>query len=1154
MDKTQLKKFAQNFRQILLEEFKAQLKVLDDHYRNEASSIHSDQYQLFQALQNDLRAMTPGRFLETAVYTWFNRFVALRFLELNQMLPPEHASPWESKESLLRSTKDLGQLFPQIFTTKAHFDLLLPDDEELLHLLKPLFDLKTSNFESIEVIGWLYQYYQQETPGSTSKRKPYTKDEIPARTQLFTPNWVVRFLVENSLGDWWVKHGGTPSLLQKWPFYVKRDTHHSGPNATSLEPNRGPLPDPTSIKIFDPCCGSGHILVYAFTVLEQIYQACGFSDIDIPELILRHNLSGIDIDQRAAELATFAVFLRARTSDSQILQRPIARTWRCYSFPEPAIFPRSLLDQLPSAELKDQAHDIFDYFTLSKEVGSLLLFPKERFGTLSDFLTRNEYASRQFDALKPYIDIYQVITNQYDFVITNPPYLRSALMNQPLKEYLTANFTDYKSDLFAAFFQRCLFWLKSQGYFAVMTPSVWLRASTFVKLRQMILRDLSLNVLVEPAPGSFFSDAAVNICASVFQIATSQKHTTKPEASVFGRITEKTSMPEQGQLLQQAIRSSSGTESVSFHQHQLLEFQPLPGHAFLYHLSPRALQLLRTVPNLATYAPPRQGMITGNNQRFIRYWFEVPPEKLDIRWLPHNKGGGYRKWYGNREYVIDWEDDAYAIKNNQTQGKRRSRVPNFNYNFQPSLSWSALTSGNLSVRYYDKTFTFNSAGISCFPPDKDRLYLLGLLNSKVAQYFAKALSSSLNFNAGDLAKIPIIFDETIRHQVETLTQENLDITQSDYDEHEISRNFTVHPLISIAKEHPHSTFASLCEQYQAICQSRQQQLCQNETTLNQLFITSFRLTNEISPIVPLNSLSIHVPNTSEIIQSFLSFFVGCIFGRFEVTNFQHIPPTFLLFSPSASANLQTNALMLNSQPIETNTPIIKSQPIETNTPIINSQPIETNTPIIKSQPIETGAPIASDVIAELKAFLKSVFPQIDPATTLEFLADHLDRNFHESAESALRRYFIKKFFIYHARTYCYCPIYWQLDSSKKHAFTALFYIHAYHPSATDSPLRERSTLLKLNAQVLAPIISRYQNVIDNFSQKIHTETSLTTQRALRHQLDRLRAELEEIQTYQQKVCNLLDRLPVVNLDYGIQANYAKLQTVLSNLPSHRSSH
>ena len=641
-------------------------------------------------------------------------------------------------------------------------------------------------------------------------------------------------------------------------------------------------------------------------MLDQIYRAAGFAAPYIPELILRHNLYGLDLDPRAATLATLAVLLRARLSDPTILHRPIAQTWRCHSFPDPAVFPRSLLDTPPTAALQDQAHALFDHFTLGQDLGSLLLPAATDFSALAQYLTPTNPLSTY---LSPYLTVHQLLTDHYDFVITNPPYLRSTLMNQPLKNYLKDNFTDFKADTFAAFIYRSTLWLKSQGCLALMTPSNWLHATTFQPLRQFILKHLQLNTLVQPAPGSFFSEAAVDVCASVLQLLATSTTSAQPapacpnsSATTFLRLTTKTSMPEQGRLLQRYLHDLSAQSSAAtapdppaVHQYQrsLSDFASLPGQPFLYQLSPRALQLLRTAPKLADYAPPCQGIITGDNHRYLRYWFEPDPSTLGTKWLPHNKGGDYRKWYGNREFVIDWDAQISTAKSSSASSataqksaasRRRARLANLNKNFQPSLSWSAVTSGDLSVRFYDERFTFNSAAPSCFPPISQRLYLLGLLNSVVSQFFARALNPSLNLNPGDLAKLPVIIDEAIRHQVESLVQANLNLAQADYDEQETSPDFTAHPLLRLAQTTPTSqpdqtapasqpdqavsdaqsdqtasaapsSLADLCAAYQKLCRNRQSQLQTNETTLNQLFLTSFHLTAELSPQVQLSTLS-----------------------------------------------------------------------------------------------------------------------------------------------------------------------------------------------------------------------------------------------------------------------------------------------------------
>lgn len=1149
MNKSELKKFAATFRSALSQAFKQQLQTLS---LDGPTTLPANPASDSAALSRTLRALTPARVLETATYTWFNRLVALRFMELRGLLPPEAPSPWDSRGHLLRSTHQLATQLPQIFTGPAYLDLFLPEDAALVPLLQPLLALAPQNFQSIETIGWLYQYYQQSSRRSQSRR-PYAKSEVPAATQLFTPDWVVKFLVENSIGRWWLDHGGDPALAQNWSFLVPCSNPPSARatspahEISSLHPT--PPPDPTTIKIFDPCCGSGHILVYAFTVLEQIYRTAGFAAQDIPELILRHNLYGLDLDPRAATLATLAVLLRARLSDPTILHRPIAQTWCCHSFPNPAAFPRSLLDTPPTVALQDQTHTLFDHFTLGQDLGSLLLPAATDFSTLTQYLAPTNPLSTY---LSPYLTVHQLLADHYDFVITNPPYLRSTLMNQPLKNYLKDNFTDFKADTFAAFIYRSTLWLKPQGRLALMTPSNWLHATTFQPLRQFILKHLQLNTLVQPAPGSFFSEAAVDVCASVFQLPATPAAPTQPapappgsSATTFLRLTTKTSMPEQGRLLQRCLhdlsaQSSAATasdlpatasdppatasdspatasDSPAVHQYQrsLSDFASLPGQPFLYQLSPRAFQLLRTAPKLADYAPPCQGIITGDNHRYLRYWFEPDPSTLGAKWLPHNKGGDYRKWYGNREFVIDWDAQISATKSGSTSSaaaqkpaapRRRTRLANLNKNFRPSLSWSAITSGDLSVRFYDERFTFNSAAPSCFPPANQRLYLLGLLNSVVAQFFARALNPSLNLNPGDLAKLPVIIDEAIRPQVESLVQANLNLAQADYDEQETSPDFTVHPLLRLAQPDQTasaapSSLADLCAAYQKLCRNRQSQLQTNETTLNQLFLTSFHLTAELSPQVQLSTLSLQVPTTSAIIRTFLSYVIGCALGRFQ-------PPT-----PQ------------QPQPPQPPQPLHSLAPPSPQPPA----PLPPSSLAAPRPPLQT----IPDLLSYLNTFLSAYFGAAHLSANLNFIADQLDRTYHEPAPTTIARYLAKQFFTDHARAYHHCPIYWQFTSGRAHAFDAFLYAHRYRPTnlTPADPSTKTSTLSALQSLVAS-------------AQPSPITTRCTPARRARLQ--------QELQAYAAALTPLAADPPRLNFDLGILANYARLQPLLAKLPRRRN--
>ena len=798
-----------------------------------------------------------------------------------------------------------------------------------------------------------------------------------------------------------------------------------------------------------------------------------------------------------------------------------------------------MLNTPPAAALQDQAHALFDHFTLGQDLGSLLLPAATDFSALAQYLAPTNPLSTY---LSPYLAVHQLLSDHYDFVITNPPYLRSTLMNQPLKNYLKDNFTDFKADTFAAFIYRSSLWLKPQGRLALMTPSNWLHATTFQPLRQFILKHFQLNTLVQPAPGSFFSEAAVDVCASVFQLpATSTTFTStasttsappapahpSSSATTFLRFTTKTSMPEQGRLLQRCLHDLSTQSSVAtapdppaVHQYQrpLSDFASLPGQPFLYQLSPRALQLLRTAPKLTDYAPPCQGIITGDNHRYLRYWFEPDPSTLGTKWLPHNKGGDYRKWYGNREFVIDWDAQISTAKSSSASSataqksaasRRRARLANLNKNFRPSLSWSAITSGDLSVRFYDERFTFNSAAPSCFPPANQRLYLLGLLNSVVAQFFACALNPSLNLNPGDLAKLPVIIDEAVRPQVESLVQANLNLAQADYGEQETSPDFTVHPLLRLAQSDQTasaapSSLADLCAAYQKLCRTRQSQLQTNETTLNQLFLTSFHLTTELSPQVQLSTLSLQVPTISAIIRTFLSYVVGCALGRFR-------PPTPQSLHPLAPPSLQSPAPLLPSS-------------------------LSAPRPPLQAIP---------DLLSYLNTFLSAYFGAGNLPADLNFIADQLDRAYHEPAPTAIARYLAKQFFTDHARTYHHCPIYWQFTSGRAHAFDAFLYAHRYRPTNLTPTSLTPSDLSATPADpsTRTSTLSALQSLVASAQPSPITARCTPARRARLQQ---------ELQTYAATLAPLAADPPRLNFDLGITANYARLQPLLAKLPRRRN--
>lgn len=1006
MDKKLLKKFAPVARAALATELKSRISDIQD-----------------PDFLRQLRFEGEPRFLELATFTWFNRLTTLRLAELRNLL--KTPDPWHK---LPEALEELKTLFPNLFPSSLkHLDHLAPEPEN--PFITELLTLPVENFSDPEALGWLYQYYHQaEKSRLISAKKPYTKSEIPVVTGLFTPKNIVHFLVDSTFA-----------------------------NLTAEQRQ-----NPQNLKLLDPCCGSGHILVYAFSKFYELYLAENYTPETIPELILKHNLFALDIDPRATQIATTALLIKASEHDPAIFQK--APKLHIFPLTTSAKLDKTTLQKISDPIAKTQAEQLFSEFIFADEVGSLLLPQKasHNFHELEDYLTQNPDYS-----LSELLQAQKLLRSTYDLVITNPPYLNSARMNQTLKTYLTDHFPDYKRDLFAAFIYRAHQWLKPEAQIAMMTPNTWLFTKTFQKLRQFVLKNFAITNLLQPESQSFFSEAAVEICAF-----TLQNH----HLNQTGNFTK---------ILPTPIKNSTPAPlSQTFH-HQTSDFQALPDQAILYWLTDYEINLLKSAPSLAEFAEPHQGIITGNNEKFLRYWFEVDPKTLGKKWLPHNKGGEFQKWYGNREFVIDWENR-----------ERFSRLQNLDFQFRPNLSWSAITTGDFSARFYDETFTFNSASPSCFPPEKDQLYLLGLLNSSVAQHFAKILNPTLNLNAGDLAKLPVIISKPHRFNIEQLVQENIKIAKTLYAQQETSPDFQNNPLVETAQKLRHQSsknlpgllqampllLSSLVETYQFDRQNLLQKLAENEAEINRIFAEIYRLPdlkycakNSVSPLkTRANFCANFAPTPEQLIKNLLSFTVGSYFGRYQVSKDRSRQPQVLTKKSAHSKNLLD----------------------------------------------------LSD-LAPIKTFLAQTFGADTLADNLAYI--------EKTLKLPLETYLQKHFFVDHCQTFHHHPIYFQLTSGK--SFNVLFSVHNFRPSDLDlwqNTLSQKTTDLAGQIQTL----KTQSEAAKTKGEKLKSELLL-------RDLQKLEPELRELKIFAKKLQSL--PAPRLNLDLGTPAAHARFNGLVIRL-------
>lgn len=816
--------------------------------------------------------------LEEAAYTWFNRLIAVRFMEVNGYLPggvrilsseiPSKSEPdivtdpfssdmefdVEEKNEILRfknenkndelfrfmlikQCRQLSGILPGLFEKTGDFtEVLLPltisdrEDGIVYHLVN---DIQEQDWkEQVQIIGWLYQYYNSVPKNrifeGLKKNIKISRESIPAATQLFTPDWIVRYMVENSLGrlvmsekwlvgsdsgKWLVDSEKKRIEAQKafaekmgWDYFLP-DAEQS-PDVRKLITDHYPLSttkSPEEILFLDPCMGSGHILVYAFDVLMDIYRSQGYSDREAAQSIVKYNLYGLEIDDRAAQLAYFSMMMKARSYDRCFFSRGISPA--IYSIRESSIKNKSFFERF--GELSRCAEMLCEDFADAKEYGSIIrprvtheeiIMLCERFESLKDI---NAFAGHPqwittFEAL---LKQAEIMSQKYHCVVTNPPYMASSGMNRKLSEFIRINYSDYKSDLFSVFMIRCSEMTAKDGYLGLLTPLVWMFIKSYQKLREYIYRHQTIGTLIQ-FEYSAFEEAVVPICSFVL------KNSLTGEKGGYIRLTDfRGGMDQQRQKVLEAVRNQ---RCGYFYQSDSSAFSQIPGSPAAYWLSCEMLSTFEKGIPLKDIAEPKQGLATGCNDIFIRRWFEVSTHKISFRsgsrkdaaesckkWFPYNKGGDFRKWYGNNDYIVNWENDGEQIRNFRNEsGRLRSRPQNVQYYFRRCFSWSLVSSGAAAFRLIEEGSIFDIAGMSCFAHDEgDLYYLLSLCNSKIAQEVLKVIAPTINYQCGDIADIPVIKSHAYAESIVRIAKENIALCKEDWDSFETSCSFQKHRLI-----------------------------------------------------------------------------------------------------------------------------------------------------------------------------------------------------------------------------------------------------------------------------------------------------------------------------------------------------------------------
>ena len=1134
--------------------------------------------------------------MEEVAYTWFNRLIAVRFMEVNDYLPShlrvlssesgkvepdlvttpfdadlpftaeEEAQiiQWKQDNKLdelfrflfIKQCNALNEILPGLFEkttdyTEVLLNLSVVDQEGVVYKLTHDIPEKDFNIEQggqVEIIGWLYQYYNTEPKAAAfAKNGKITKEEIPAVTQLFTPDWIVRYMVENSLGRLWVEGHPDSDLRQNWKYYLDEAPQEPEVQAklATIRKEYAAL-NPEDLTLIDPCMGSGHILVYAFDVLMQIYESVGYSQRDAAKSILEHNLYGLDIDDRAYQLAYFAVMMKARQYNRRILNGE--NTCHVYAIQESNPINRAHLkffgaglSDLEKNTAKMQLESLLDILTDAKEYGSILNVPEYNWDLLRRFVggiddevqisLESAGVEHTAEELQKLIDLGETMARRYWVTCTNPPYAGTSNLSANVNNFVKKNYPDSKADLFAVFIERCRAMTADNGYQAMITQHSWMFLSSFEKLREKMMLTETVNMAhlgaraFEEIGGEVVQTTAFVRCANHMD----------GYKGTYCRLIEPTSQQGKEEMF------LAGENRYTANQD---DFAKIPGEPMAYWVSEKILDSFMKKP-MQSFADLRQGLITGDNERFLRSWFECDFNNISLhgengKWYVHYKGGEYRKWYGNNQLVVNWENEGNEICNfKDSVGKLRSRPQNVQYYFKEGFTWSALTSNGFNARYMPVGGIFAAKGASGYSHKQlDVFYLLGFVNSTVCDDLFSVLSQTMDYNPGTVAQIPTIVNfekyDTITEVVKSCISES----KKDWDSFETSWDFKTHPLVrcksfppkEVAEDAKHhivdmNMIQEAFTNWSNECYRRFEKLKVNEEELNRIFIDIYGLQDELTPEVEDKDVTVRKADLQRDIKSLLSYAVGCMFGRYSIYK------DGLLFA-GEPYSLQAFVDKLNDRP-----GTVSAEELERayrNEGVVIGEmffPDEDNViPITDEEYLE------DDMVARLCDWLKAVYGADTLEANLDYIAKALGNKGTTSRE-VIRNYFVNDFFKDHCQTYSVTgsgkrPIYWLFDSGKQNGFKALVYLHRYTPDTIGTL---RVDYLHKMQRVYESEINRMQDMMD------HT-TNAREAAAASKRKDKLTKQLKECRDYDEKISHLALSRIALDLDDGVKVNYRKLQT------------
>lgn len=1105
--------------------------------------------------------------VEEVAYTWFNRICAIRFMEVNDYLPNRVRVLSSEKEGKLEpdivtqapdvdldltaqekegiinwkmsgTSEDTDKLYCKLFLKQCHqlhdilpglfeansdymellFGISYTNKDDVIYMLvnpetgisEADFNVSTLDEEGnptgqVEIIGWLYQYYNTELKDDTfaklKKNVKISKERIPAATQLFTPDWIVRYMVENSVGRIWIEHlrAVDPSIDEKttaekfgWKYYLPEAEQEEAVNVKLAE-IRTTYKDlkPTDITCIDPCMGSGHILIAMFDVLMNIYESAGYDKREAAFEIVEYNIHGLDIDQRAYQLAYFAVMMKGRGYNRRFLRgRDGSVEPKVYAIAESNEINRNHL-QFFGTHLNEiernlammQMEGLLDTFQDAREYGSILNVDACDWDVLEKFVEDLETTGQiSFESvgseetqeqLKKLVKVAKNLGQKYDAVVTNPPYMGASGMGAKLSKYVKDNYLDSKSDLFAVFIEKCGQMTKKNGYQAMITQHAWMFLSSFEKLRSK----LQLNDIVNMAhlgPRAFEEIGGEVVQTTSWVLRKS--HIEKYKGTYCRLIEPTTQQGKEKMFLDGENRYYAEQE----------KFSKIPGSPVAYSMIEKLIDLFGNQKSIDDFGTQKMRISTGDNERFLKLWFEVKKKDLFYprRYIAFSKGGAYRKWYGNWEYVLDYENNGEILK----------AFPGFSggsdeYYFKPGLVWTDLSSGKISFRIFPEGAIACSAGPMLYCVNENiRYYLEGYLNSKVANEYVKVLCVTLHFQWGDIAKIPLVYDKENANVINGIVKENNELAKGEWDRFETSWDFQYHPLVC-----KKNSIVESFEKWRKECEECFEKLKVNEEELNRIFIDLYDLQDKLTPEVEDKDITVRKADLSRDIRSFISYAVGCMFGRYSLDE------EGLIYAGGEWDSSRYQTFL----------------------------PDEDNCISITDDEY-----FSDDIVSRFVEFVRIVYGADTLEENLDFIANALG-NKGDTSREVIRNYFLKDFYADHLKVYQKRPIYWLFDSGKENGFKALIYMHRYD---ADTVGRVRTDYLHRTQKFVESAMQNAQYTIENASSA--SEKSKATKAVTKHT-----KQLAEMKIYDEAIAHIANKRIEIDLDDGVKVNYEKFQGV-----------